>query len=34
MSFGGSDPVITGITGGIYGEAEPYISDILKAYAR
>jgi hypothetical protein len=34
MSFGGDDPVITGITGGIYGEAEPYISDILKESAR
>ena len=34
MSFGGSDPVITGITGGIYEEAEPYISDILSESAR
>ena len=34
MSFGGSDPVITGITGGIYEEAEPYISDILAESAR
>jgi len=34
MSFGGSDPVITGITGGIYEEAEPYVSDILSESAR
>ena len=34
MSFGGDDPVITGVTGGIYQEAEPYISDILKESAR
>ena len=34
MSFGGSDPVITGITGGIYEEAEPYVSDILAESAR
>ena len=34
MSFGGDDPVVTGITGGIYGEAEPYISDILTESAR
>ena len=34
MSFGGDDPVITGITGGIYKDAEPYISDILKESAR
>ena len=34
MSFGGSDPVITGITGGIYQDAEPYISDILAESAR
>ena len=34
MSFGGSDPVITGITGGIYKEAEPYVSDILAESAR
>jgi len=34
MSFGGSDPVITGITGGIYKDAEPYISDILSESAR
>jgi len=34
MSFGGSDPVVTGITGGIYKEAEPYVSDILAESAR
>ena len=34
MSFGGCDPVITGITGGIYKEAEPYVSDILAESAR
>ena len=34
MSFGGSDPVVTGITGGIYEEAEPYVSDILAESAR
>ena len=34
MSFGGSDPVIQGITGGIYKEAEPYVSDILAESAR
>ena len=34
MSFGGDDPQITSITGGIYEGAEPYVSDILAESAR
>jgi len=34
MSFGNDDPQITGITGGLYEGAEPYIEDIMSEAAR
>ena len=34
MSFGSDDPQVSEVVGGVYSEAEPYISDIMKESAR
>ena len=34
MSFGSDDPQVSEVVGGVYEEAQPYISDILKESAR
>ena len=34
MSFGSDDPQVSSVVGGVYSEAEPYISDIMTESAR